>query len=55
MENLPQYQCSVTVSGINIFIVIQLTDFTKCPLGPGSVLDLGGWNMEMEDVGEESA
>lgn len=31
------------VRGVNLFIVIQLTDFTKCPLGPGSVLELGGY------------
>lgn len=48
-----QYQCYVTVSSIKMFIVIQVTDFTKCPLGSGSVLDLG--NMGTGDGDEEQA
>lgn len=41
----------MTLSSVNIFIVIQLIDFTECPLGPGSVLDLG--DMETRDGDEE--
>lgn len=41
----------MTVSSVDIFIVIQLADFAKCPLRPTSVLDLG--YMEMGDGGEE--
>ena len=43
----------MTVSSIYIFIVIQLTDFTNCPLGLGSVLDMGGRGTG--DGGEEWA
>lgn len=38
----------MTVSSTDIFIVFRLTDFTKCPLGLGSVLELG-WGGELEE------